>query len=61
MTTLENIDALIRRAERLIDSVGFDAHGNAGHGGHGGLLSDETLKAADLLRIEVHRLKRKQC
>jgi len=51
------VDALLAKAQALVDAVGFDDNGAivAGQyvGGNGGLLSRETLKAADALRIEL--------
>lgn len=50
-------DGLREKAQALVDSVSFDDNGAliAGKwmGGHGGLISDETRKAADALRREL--------
>jgi len=52
---------LIAAAERLAKSVSFDMNGEmigARYvGGHGGLISNETLRAADEIRRLCHRLK----
>jgi hypothetical protein len=49
MTDLE------RAAQKLIDAVTFDMHGIDGRGGNGGLISNETLRAADELRLALYR------
>lgn len=50
-------DGLREKAQALVDSVSFDDNGAliAGKwmGGNGGLISDETRKAADALRREL--------
>lgn len=50
----ERIDVLLRAAERLAETVSFDMNGNLvggkWMGGHGGLISHETMRAADEVR-----------
>jgi len=50
--------SLIEAAKKLVDSVEFDVNGADGRGGHGGLTSNETLKAAGILRQEIYRAER---
>jgi hypothetical protein len=49
--------ALVAKAKKLVDAVSFDNNGSmvAGRwmGGHGGLCSVETMRAADELRLEL--------
>lgn len=47
------IDALIRAAEALVEAVTFDDSGTHGQGGNGGLLSRETIRKADALRLAI--------
>lgn len=49
---------LVAKTEELIDSVEFDVNGASGRGGHGGLISIETLKVTGELRQRVHFMKR---
>ena len=48
--------ALIAGAKTLIDKVEFDINGTHGKGGNGGLISDETIRAAGDLRIILSRI-----
>jgi hypothetical protein len=52
-------ESLLAAAKALVDSVSFDDNGallgGKWQGGHGGLLSDKTRKAADALRLEINR------
>lgn len=48
--------SLISCTQDLIDSVEFDVNGVDGRGGHGGLTSNRTLKAAGALRQFICRL-----
>ncbi len=50
------IDDLKSAAKRLVASVEFDVNGIQGKGGHGGLTSDKSLRAAGDLRIILDRL-----
>lgn len=61
--TLEDensIDAALDAAAKLVKSISFDDNGaligGKWMGGHGGLLSEETRKAADLCRRALHKL-----
>ena len=54
------VDTLIARAEDLIDAVTFDDSGHAGTGGNGGLLSRETIRKADGLRLAICAARRAQ-
>lgn len=49
------IDDLIAAASKLAASVEYDMNGTAGQGGNGGLLSDQTLRAAGELRLAISR------
>lgn len=55
MTTesLPPIDRLIKRAQLTVSRVTFDDSGIAGKGGNGGLLSSETIRASDELRLAL--------
>jgi hypothetical protein len=50
-------DPLAKKAQALLDAVSFDDHGSLVgaefRGGNGGLISHDTLKAADILRAEL--------
>lgn len=50
---LDSVTPLVRA---LVDRVRFDDSGVDGRGGNGGLLSRETLRAADNLRIWLMRM-----
>jgi hypothetical protein len=51
------IDTLLAKAKALVDAVSFDDSGSMVggqyQGGNGGLLSRETMKVADTLRLEL--------
>ncbi|WP_420408661.1 hypothetical protein [Hoeflea sp.] len=47
---------LIQHIQELIDAVEFDVNGVDGRGGHGGLTSNKTLKAAGALRQIICKL-----
>lgn len=47
---IAEIEAIVTETRDLIDKVTFDESGMAGRGGNGGLLSRETIRAADELR-----------
>jgi len=51
------VDCLLTRARALVEAVAFDDHGDAVggefRGGNGGLLSNNTIQAADALRTEL--------
>lgn len=44
---------LLRAAEAAVAAVTFDDSGTNGRGGNGGLLSRETIRKVDELRIEI--------
>ena len=52
------IARLMRAAEDLVAAVTFDDSGHAGQGGNGGLLSRETIRKADALRLAVYDARR---
>lgn len=49
------IDAVIAAAEKLLTSVTYDDCGEFGRGGNGGLISRDTVRAADELRLTLSR------
>ena len=51
----EAIQTVVDQAEKLIASVDFDVNGLHGKGGHGGLTSNDTIRAADELRLAISR------
>lgn len=53
-----NIDPLLKAAKALLASVSFDDSGINGRGGNGGLLSRETIRKGDELRIELDRVEK---
>lgn len=48
-------DEIVVSAKVLIESVEFDVNGANGKGGHGGLTSNETIRAAGKLRVMISR------
>lgn len=50
--------AIIEAGERLIDALTYDDSGFQGKGGNGGLISRETIRAADELRLAIAAWKR---
>lgn len=46
------------RAEALIEALTYDDSGSAGRGGNGGLISRETIRKADELRLAIYSAKR---
>src|SRR5690554_4659634 len=46
---------VITAARTLLERVTFDTTGDAGRGGNGGLISCDTLRAADGLRVAISR------
>lgn len=50
------IEDLKIAAKRIVESVEFDVNGLHGKGGHGGLTSDKSLRAAGELRIILDRM-----
>lgn len=51
-------DTLLERIETVIDRVTFDDSGIMGRGGNGGLLSRDTIRAVDDLRLIINDIKR---
>jgi hypothetical protein len=51
-------DPLIERIDAVIARVTFDDSGAMGQGGNGGLLSRETIRAVDELRLITSEIKR---
>lgn len=49
---------LLERIETVIERVTFDDSGIMGRGGNGGLLSRDTIRAVDDLRIIINDVKR---
>lgn len=58
MSVDQSDPAWIRAAEALIDAVTFDDSGSHGQGGNGGLLSRETIRKADALRLVICEARR---
>lgn len=48
----------IRLATDLVEAVTFDDSGTMGKGGNGGLLSRETIRKADILRLTLNDIKK---
>jgi hypothetical protein len=46
---------IIAAAKALIRCVEFDVNGENGKGGNGGLTSNETIRAAGNLRVQIDR------
>ncbi len=55
---MSEIDVLVKRAEELIAAVTYDDSGTNGKGGNGGLLSRETIRKTDALRLALYDVKR---
>jgi hypothetical protein len=55
---MKTIQDIVRAAQELIDAVSFDDSGIDGRGGNGGLISRETIRKSDELRILLSRLER---
>jgi hypothetical protein len=56
---MADTNEIITAAEALIESLVFDDSGVNGRGGNGGLISRETIRKADELRIIISSYKRK--
>lgn len=55
---LEALDRdLINAADALVAAITYDDSGNAGRGGNGGLISRETIRKTDALRIALAQVK----
>lgn len=48
---------LMDKVQALLDALTFDDSGFQGKGGNGGLISRETIRKADEVRIAMSRLK----
>jgi len=48
-------DEVVAAAERLVEALTIDDSGSLGTGGNGGLLSRETIRKADELRVLLLR------
>lgn len=55
--TASPVGNLIRKADELIAAITYDDSGTAGRGGNGGLLSRETIRKTDELRIALYAVK----
>lgn len=55
---MSDIDKLLEAAKILIERLNFDNSGVHGRGGNGGLISVETIRACDELRVIVNRVDR---
>ena len=49
---------VVSQAADLVQAVTFDDSGNMGKGGNGGLLSRETIRKADTLRLTLNDIKK---
>ncbi|MFT6659703.1 hypothetical protein [Maritalea sp.] len=48
---MSNLKKLQTATSKLIDAITYDVTGTHGQGGNGGLVSNETIKAADQCRL----------
>jgi hypothetical protein len=55
---MNGISEFIAAAKKLIDAVSYDVNGVNGRGGNGGLVSTETIRASDELRLVVHKVEK---
>lgn len=51
---------LIRHAEALVASITYDDSGVNGQGGNGGLISRETIRKTDALRMAITAARRQE-
>lgn len=51
-------NTLLEQSAALVAAVTFDDSGMMGKGGNGGLLSRDTIRAADELRLTLNDIKR---
>ena len=56
MTEREALKLLIPNAQNLLDRFTFDVSGIGGRGGNGGLITKDTMKAADQLRMALEEI-----
>lgn len=54
------IDEVLAAAQALVDALSLDVNGIPGmpFSGNGGLVSNETIKASDKLRLTINRFKK---
>lgn len=52
---MSDVEPIIEAAEKLIESLTFDDSGSAGRGGNGGLISRDTIRKSDQLRVLLLR------
>ncbi len=55
MIPREQILPLIEAAQAAVDAITFDDSGTQGRGGNGGLVSRQTIRKSDELRIAIRR------
>jgi hypothetical protein len=56
---IDETEAIVRAAEKLVQAITFDDVGALGKGGNGGLISRETIRTADELRVLLLRYRRR--
>lgn len=56
-TPKESLSTVAARANDLLDRFTFDVTGYNGQGGNGGLITKETMQAADKLRMALEAVK----
>jgi len=56
----DQLTDLIRHAEALVASINYDDSGTNGQGGNGGLISRETIRKTDALRMAIYEAKRQE-
>ena len=56
----EQMKILIARSNDFLDLFTYDVNGRDGRGGNGGLITKETIQAADKLRMALEVAKRQQ-
>ena len=53
----EQMKILIARSNDFLDLFTYDVNGRDGRGGNGGLITKETIQAADKLRMALETVK----
>ena len=56
----DQMKILIARSNGFLDLFTYDVNGRDGRGGNGGLITKETIQAADKLRMALDIVKRQQ-
>ena len=56
----DQMKILIARSNGFLDLFTYDVNGRDGRGGNGGLITKETIQAADKLRMALDVVKRQQ-